>query len=488
MLATANSPNTSQPTDPGGATGRLADWVAGLDLADVPADVIDHAKDIMLDGLGCGLVGARLPWSVTAVDALTTFEEPGPAPLIGWGRSMSAPAAALLNGTFIQGFELDDFHPKAPLHSASLVLPALLAASSLEKVPVTGARFLLAVVAGLEVGPRVGMGLHGIEMLTRGWHSGAVFGTHAAAAAVAKLRGLDAARIEDALGMAGTQSAGLMAAQYEAMSKRMHHGFSSRAGLTAALLAEGGYTGIKRVYERDYGGFLAVFGEGHDPSAEAIVDGLGGDWLARGIVLKPYAAMGGLHSPLDAILAIRARRPFEAGEIERIDIDLAGAAFHHGWWRPERPLTPIGAQMNVGYAVAVAAIDGAAMVDQFTPARIDADDVWALIPKIEVHHDPALDADRATRLSTRMTVRFTDGGVEHEHVAVPRTVGAPLDRAEVIDKFRTLTRSILSDERAQRIIDLTMSLNTLADVGPLQTLLAMEVGSPFDVGHPQRAS
>ena len=76
---------------------------------------------------------------------------------------------------------------------------------------------------------------------------------------------LDAARFEDALGLAGTQSAGLMAAQYEAMCKRMHHGFSARNGLYAAVLAEGGYTGIKRVFERPYGGFLSTFGEGHEP-------------------------------------------------------------------------------------------------------------------------------------------------------------------------------------------------------------------------------
>jgi aconitate decarboxylase len=109
---------------------------------------------------------------------------------------------------------------------------------------------VLGAVAGFEVGPRVGLALHGIEMLSRGWHSGAVFGTHAAAASAGVLLGLDAARFEDALGLAGTQSAGLMAAQYEAMCKRMHHGFSARNGLYAALLAAGGYTGIKRVHVR----------------------------------------------------------------------------------------------------------------------------------------------------------------------------------------------------------------------------------------------
>ena len=108
--------------------------------------------------------------------------------------SLNAPAAALLNSTLIQGFELDDFHPLAPLHSNSVVIPALLAAAS-NTFEVDGASVLVAAVAGFEVGPRVGLALNGSEMLSRGWHSGPVFGTHASAAAVGNLVGLDAAEM-----------------------------------------------------------------------------------------------------------------------------------------------------------------------------------------------------------------------------------------------------------------------------------------------------
>jgi 2-methylcitrate dehydratase PrpD len=108
-----------------------------------------------------------------------------------------------------------------------------------------------------------------------------------------------------------------MAAQYEAMSKRMHHGFSARNGLYAAHLAAGGYTGIKSVFERDYGGFLSTFGEGHSPDPARITDGLGERWETERIVVKPYAAMGGLHAPLDALFEIGAKRPLRAEEIER---------------------------------------------------------------------------------------------------------------------------------------------------------------------------
>ena len=132
---------------------------------------------------------------------------------------------------------------------------------------VSGARFLLGAILGYETGPRVGQALGGLEIISRGWHSGVVFGTLSAAASAGTLYGLDAAGFEDALGMAATQSCGLMSAQFESMVKRMQHGFASRNGLTAAALAASGYVGIKRVFEREYGGWLSVFGEGHHPDS-----------------------------------------------------------------------------------------------------------------------------------------------------------------------------------------------------------------------------
>src|SRR5271168_3807401 len=233
---------TGRPaTDPAGPTGRLATWVAKTTLDDVPASVCDRAKHLVLDGIGCALVGAQLPWSRSGVQGVTALDDAGDSVLIGWGgRATSATSAAMLNSSFIQGFELDDYHPLAPLHSNALVIPAMLAAAPhVGRVP--GSRFLLGAILGYETGPRVGQALGGLEMISRGWHSGTVFGTVPAAASAGTLYGLNAAGFEDALGIAATQSCGLMSAQFESMVKRMQHGFASRAGLTAAALAASGY-------------------------------------------------------------------------------------------------------------------------------------------------------------------------------------------------------------------------------------------------------
>jgi 2-methylcitrate dehydratase PrpD len=466
------------PTDQKGPTGQLTLWLEGLKLESVPEPARDRAKHLLLDGIACAIVGARLPWSKTAVETVTRFEGKGKRTIIGWERTASAPVACLLNGTFIQGFELDDFHPLGPLHSASVVFPAALACAE-ELGSVSGEKFLRAAIAGFEVGPRVGMALHGAQMLSRGWHSGSVFGTHAAAAAAGVLLDLDAARFEDALGLAGTQSAGLMAAQFEAMCKRMHHGFAARNGLYSALLAAGGYTGIKRVFEREYGGFLSVFGEGHSPDPARIVAGLGERWETLRIAIKPYAAMGALHAPLDAIFNVMKQRPLKSDEIERIDIDMSHAAYHHGWWRLERPLTPIAAQMNVAYAVAVAILDGAAMVQQFAPGRINRDDVWSLIPRITAHHDPAFDKDGSATRNTRLTVRLKDGTELQDFVQGPRTVRAPLSNEEVAGKYRTLTDGIIEPRRQADILDAVLNLERVKDVSQLSALLSPAVGAAF---------
>jgi 2-methylcitrate dehydratase PrpD len=467
---------TQAPSAPLGPTERLAGWVAGMSLDDVPPEVVERARHLLLDGLGCALIGAQLPWSRTATEAVLDIDGTGDAVVIGTGRTASAPAAAVLNGTFIQGFELDDFHPVAPLHSCALVWPALLSTAATMPT-VSGRDLLTAAIVAFEVGPRVGYTLHGAQMLDRGWHSGSVFGTHPAAMASGKLRGLDAARLEDALGLAGTQSAGLMAAQYEAMSKRMHHGLAARNGFYAAGLAAHGYTGIKRVFERDYGGFLSVFGEGHDPDPAPLTDDLGTRWETGTIMVKSYAAMGGLHGAVDAARALRPH--LGPARITGIDITVGSTVHKHGWWRPERPITSTGAQMNIGYVTAAALLDGNVLPEQFTPARLDADDVWRLIGRTEVHLDAT--RDHADAYATDLDVTTDDGGVHHARVASPHGApGDPVTNEEVVAKFHALTSRVMGAHRAAAIAERMGQLDSLDDVTELIDLLAAPVAGALD--------
>jgi aconitate decarboxylase len=467
-------------TDPAGPTGRLATWVAETTLDDVPASVRDRAKHLVLDGIACALVGAQLPVSRLGVEGVRALDSTGDAALIGWdGRATSPTSAAMLNSSFIQGFELDDYHPLAPLHSNSLVLPAMLAAAP-HVGRVSGERFLLGAILGYETGPRVGQALGGLDMLSRGWHSGVVFGPLAAAAAAGSLYGLDAAGFEDAFGIAATQSCGLMSAQFESMVKRMQHGFASRNGLTAAALAASGYVGIKRVFERDYGGWLSTFGQGHRTYPEEISAGLGTLWETERIAVKAYSAMGLLHAAIDAALELRSN--VNVSEIARIDIDMPEAAYAHGGWKAERPLELIGAQMNVAYAVAVALLDGDVLIDQFSQDRINGDDVWTLIDRTLTHHERAYDHLPAhERLTTQVRLTLNDGSTRAAKVAHPRGTGdRSLTNAEIRDKYGKLTDRAISAERQATIDEAVLNIDTLDDVAQLTALLTPTVHSPLD--------
>ena len=157
-------------------TTELSEWVAQLKWEDVPDKIKDRTKFLILDGIGCALVGAHLPWSEEAVEAVLKFETPGgDSPIVGWkGRKTGLVSAALLNSTFIQGFELDDYHSYAPLHSNSIILPTLLSLCSKDPSKHSGRDFILATIVGFEVGPRVGKSIGGSSILSLGWHSGAV--------------------------------------------------------------------------------------------------------------------------------------------------------------------------------------------------------------------------------------------------------------------------------------------------------------------------
>jgi 2-methylcitrate dehydratase PrpD len=317
-------------------------------------------------------------------------------------------------------------------------------------------------------------------MLSRGWHSGVVFGPIAAAAAAGSLYGLDAAGFEDAFGMAATQSCGLMSAMYESMVKRMQHGFASRNGLTAAALAAVGYVGIKRVFERPYGGWLAVFGECHRTYPEEVYAGLGHLWETERIAVKAYSAMGLLHAAIDAALELRPK--VDVNQIKRIDIDMGEAAYAHGGWQAERPLEVIGAQMNVAYAVAVALLDGDVLVDQFTQNRISSDDVWALIDRTLTHHERAYDNVPADeRLTTQVRLTLKDGTTQAAKVVHPRGTGdRNLTNAEIRDKYIKLTRRAIPASRQAAIEEAVVGIDTLDDVSQLTALLTPAVQSPLD--------
>ncbi len=482
MTMTDNQSSTRKPstgaTDPKGPTGILATWATNTSLDQIPDTVQQRAKYLLLDGIGCLLVGSHLDWSALGVEAITDFDPSGEYMIAAWGgKKTSAYSAAMLNSSFIQGFELDDYYPAAPLHSNAILLPAMLPV--LHKHPnLTGKQFLLALILGYETGTRIGLALHGTQMLSRGWHSGVVFGCAAAAVSAGKLMGLSAAAFEDAIGIASTQACGLMSAQFESMIKRMQHGLAARNGLYGAVLAERGYVGIKRVLEREYGGFLPVFGEGHSPDASQVTTGLGSRWITTEIAVKPYSALAFVHAGIDAALGLRAKKQIVPPQVTTILIEVGDAAFAHGGFPIQRPIEPITAQMSLRYSVAVALLDGAALIKQFAHARIESDDVWNLIDKTHVHKVAEYEQKPHTPYTTQVTIVFTDGSQQRKMVETPTGgVGHPLSNEAIAAKFNTLTDGVAAKDRIGKLQDFLLNIEKQEKAVALLDLLEAKVAN-----------
>src|SRR5271170_649941 len=323
MIAHAGSANPH--------TLRIAEFVSGLTHEKIPAEVRERIKLLILDSLGCAIYGANLEWCRILRGTLEKLDATRTTSIWGTGVRLSSPHAALVNGTQVQGFELDDVHRKAVLHVGAVTLPALIAVAE-SHARLSGRDFLTAAVAGYEIGPRVGLCM-GQEHIGQGWHSGATVGVFSAAAGAARALGLGADAAVHALGIAGTQSSGLMAAQYGAMVKRMHAGRAAQSGLYAALLAGQGFTGIADVFEAPYGGFCTTFSRSNDRfDLAALSDGLGERFETMGISLKFYSCVGSNHTTLDALRDIRRRHPFNPDDVDSIIV--RGSQFtvdHVGW-------------------------------------------------------------------------------------------------------------------------------------------------------------
>jgi 2-methylcitrate dehydratase PrpD len=402
-------------------TRALAEWLAQLQPREIPDGTRQAIRAMLLDTLGVALYGLDQPWTRAARAWAERGAEPAGArgalaSLWGDGRRRLRPGdAALVNGVAAHAFELDDFH-NAKLHPGAVVVPAALALG--EALDAPGERLETALVAGYEVMIRAGLALDPSVARLRGWHLTGVCGGLGAAAAGAVLLGLDTERAAWALGLGGTQAAGLFAFNADgAMSKRFHPGRAAQSGVLAAELASLGFSGPTQLFETADGGFLSSFSDA-SRAAELTAD-LGVAYRLDATSFKPYSCCGSLHSYIDAALALRpkflaarAGAPrVRAGMSRVVDVQCG---FDY------RPGSALNAQMSARYCIAAALTDGAVLPAQFAPARVASDDLVALAGAVELVPDPALDAIYPQHFigwveldGERVTVRDPSGSPEN---------------------------------------------------------------------------
>lgn len=459
----------SQPPLLANATRDLARFGAELQFDQIPEDVVEHMKLSLLDSIGVCLHGVTLPWT-RHVQALVEAEGCAPqASIYGSGIKTSIANAVLVNSTAGHAFELDDIHKESIIHPGSLALPVAVAMAE-ARGGASGRELLTALIAGYEVGARVGNAAT-VRLLLKGFHPQGTSGAFTAAAAAARMRGLDAHRTMHAFGIVGSQAGGLMAAQEGAMVKRFHSGRAAQSGVYSVLLAERGFTGVEDVLEAAYGGYLATHSD--QPAPEKLTAGLGSVWETRNVGYKPYASVTSIHTALDGLARIMRENGLGADDIASVDAGLSQATYVHCAWE-YKAQGVTAAQMNLYYGMAMIALDGTAFVDQYREERLRDPRVLALIPRIRARVDPKIEAmGAAFRHGARVGVTTRDGrSFEVELLDRRGSAENPLRPEDIDYKFRQVVKSCLEPAQIERVVKLVRDMDALADIGELVGIMA----------------
>ena len=448
-------------------TRQLAEFATNLKLSDVPPEVIARAKSIILDGLGCGLFGVHLKWSRILSGVIERLEpKGGSASIWGGGKTASATSAALVNGTMIQGYELDDANP-ASIHSCAAVLPVVFAAAEMVGADkVDGETLLTAIIAGFEVGPRVGLCMNGNKMLGDGWHTPGLFGPFPAAVAAGRVLGLNAEQIFQALGIAGPQAGGILATQFGSMVKRMLSAKAAQSGLYAALLAADGFTGIADVFEEEYGGFCTTFTQSTDQfDLSELTDGLGTRWETMRISIKRHACVGTNLSTMDAIEELM-QEGLRADDVDRITVKMTRDAVNHSWWLPYEPVGLTAAQMHMGFCIAMKLIDGEVFVDEMVEENMGRPDLLAFARRVDCVRDEEREKKgRSFARGTDVEVLLKDGRVLRK--VVDNFLGSwqkPMTDEQMAVKYRRLAVKSLAPESVEELERLVRGMESQPSV------------------------
>lgn len=433
------------------AAEQLAEWSSGLELADVPPEVVAAAKLHLLDAVGTGLAGLAFGQMAAARAVALEMGGAEEATAFGLPRRIGAGAAALANGATMHALDFDDTHEITLIHSSVVVGAAVLAVG--EATGASGAEMLAAAIGGYEISSRVGLTAPGALHL-KGFHPTSVCGVFAAAAVAARLRRLSPEQTANALGIAGSQASGLM--EYLAdgsQTKPLHAGWAAHAGITAAALAAHGATGPASVLEGRFGLLVSHVGEFDEG---ALTAELGSRWETTLIAFKAYPSCHLGHAVLDAVR----ESGLGPGGVEEIVAEVAGDVAVELVLEPAdrklRPATPYEAKFSLPYCIGALLVRGELGLDSFTEEAIG--DEWVLDLAARVSYEVVDFGAGGGDISGG--VRARAGGREYAaRVLRPRgTPANPLSLEEVQRKFLANASLVLPVVEAERLMSVLVDL------------------------------
>ncbi len=439
---------SSRPTPDGDVTRQLARYVVASKWSDVPEPARKEATRSVLNWVGCAVGGSHQETVERALAALSEFSGPRVATVIGRGERLDVLHASLVNGISSHVLDFDDTDLETIIHPAGPVASAILALA--EKRPVSGEQFLHAFTLGVDVECRIGRSVYPWHY-DRGYHITGTAGVFGAAAAAGKLIGLDERQMTWALGIAGTQSAGLRE-MFGTMCKSFHPGRAAQNGLTSALLASKDFTSSERVLEAPRG-FAYVLSEERDFSA--ITEGLGENFEITRNTYKPFACGIVIHPVIDGCIQLRREHQLVAESIERVELRVHPLVLE--LTGKKSPSTGLEGKFSVYHSSAVAILRGAAGQKEFTDATVQAPEVIALRDRVTAVTESGIREDEAY-----VTIVLSDGRKLTEHIE--HAIGSlkrPMTDADLEAKFRGQAEGILSSKQTEKLISLCWSVGSL---------------------------
>ncbi len=452
-----------------GATETIAKWVVNTSYEDIPPDAIRVANESCFDMLGVILAGSEQPVGQIIQKYVADQGAVGQATVLSGGGQSTMANAALANGTMGHALDYDDFGGFG--HPTVAIFPALLAIG--EHTGATGRDLLEAYVVGCEVGLAL-QHTTKYKQMDKGFHSTAVIGRLACAAACAKLLKLDERQTTMALGMAGSMASGLIH-NFGTMTKPLHAGLTGRDGVTAVQLAQMGLTAGDQVVEHPFGFAATVLGEGiYD--LDEMADNLGKPFRTQdALIIKKYPCCGGNHAMLDSLFSLMRDNDFTFDDVANAEVDQSYYSVVMLYQEPEDDLK---GKFSAKYNVAAALVDGEVKIDTFTQEKIDDRTIGETMDKVRTRV-MAKSEELLTNSENGLKVKITlkDGRVFEHTTARADILGSqknPWGFENIQAKFRENVALVLNDADVNQAVQAWSDIPEVTNIAELvrSTLVA----------------
>ena len=448
-----------------GITRQLAHFAAGLKYEDVPKEVIEKAKDLIIDQLGVELIGSTLEWNKIAYRYVLEMGGRAESTIVNYGTKALALDAAFVNATFGQGCELDDVGFAAGGHLGAATVPVAFALC--ERRPISGRELITAVVAGCDVMYRILFSVRP-SAAKRGFHSHGIGGPFGAAVTACKLLQLGEEETVNAFGIAGSHAGG--STEYDQSGgevKRVHAGLAARAGIQSAMLAKLGLTGPPTIIEGKRG-FCRVFADHFD--MDVITKSLGTDFKIMRTWFKVYPCVATVQGVIDALASLIEKHRIRPEEVEEIQVGIAETSLAHGGAIYE-PHDVASAQFSLPFSLAMRLLKNDNDLSLYMDRNLWRDpNVLAVARKVKTYAVPEARGDK--NYLTRMAISLVDGRTVETYQEYPR--GCPLNpvtRDDIRNKFGKLASVVLARTKVDEIIDKIDQLENVKDISILVPLL-----------------